>query len=72
MSDLDLQTPEHVANLMSSSKSEDEWNTNCNAVKKANGGYPSFWYPTIVMSGLLNRTASKFGASAEIKVAGVR
>lgn len=45
---------DQVASLMKSSNSEEEWNTNCDKVKAAFGGdYPSWWFATIVMSGLL-------------------
>ena len=41
-----------VVELMESSKSEQEWNDNCDKVKKACDGYPSFWYASIIMSGV--------------------
>jgi hypothetical protein len=44
-----------VIELMKSSKSETEWNANCDKVKRACNGYPPFWYKAIIMSGLLNR-----------------
>lgn len=53
---LDLTTPEGVKALMASSKGEDEWNNNCDKVKAANNGYPAFWYPTIILGGVLNET----------------
>ena len=43
---------QEVVALMKSSKSESEWNANCDKVKKACGGYPPFWYKAIVLSGL--------------------
>jgi len=45
---------QEVIDLMKSSKSEKEWNANCDKVKKICDGYPDFWYATIVMSGLVN------------------
>jgi hypothetical protein len=48
---------EQVVALMSSSTSEQQWNDNCDKVKKACGGYPSFWYTAIIMSGLLSQTS---------------
>jgi hypothetical protein len=45
---------------MESSTSESEWNANCDKVKKANNGYPHFWYETIVLSGVLSRTQRKW------------
>lgn len=52
---IDLKTPEGVKALMESSKSEKEWNDNCDKVKKANNGYPAFWYETILGTGLAAR-----------------
>ena len=50
-------TEQEVIDLMSSSRNEDEWNKNCDEVKsKFNGDYPSFWYYSIILSGVLNRT----------------
>lgn len=49
-----------VVELMKTSKTESEWNDNCDKVKKACGGYPSFWYPAVVMSGVMAETATKF------------
>ncbi len=59
---------QEVIELMKSSRSEDEWNTNCDAVKKACGGYPEFWHEAIVASGLAQETAASFGGSADINV----
>ena len=49
---------QEVVNLMKSSKSEEEWNANCDLVRKKCGGYPSFWYSAIVLSGVLSQTAA--------------
>ena len=35
-------TQQDVVDLMKSSKSEDEWNANCDKVKAEFGGYPDF------------------------------
>ncbi len=59
---------QEVVDMMKSSKSEAEWNANCDKMKKACGGYPSFWYGTIVLSGLATKTAASFGGSADIKI----
>ena len=52
----ELSTPEQVVSLMSSSKSEEEWNANCDKVKAAHKGYPNWWYKEIMMSGLAAKT----------------
>ncbi len=57
---IDITTIEGVIALMSSSKSEREWNDNCDKVKKVNGGYPSFWYDAIILSGILANTSAKW------------
>ncbi len=56
----DLTKQSDVVNLMKSSKSETEWNANCDKVKSANGGdYPSFWFAAIIMSGIINMPLSQ-------------
>ncbi len=51
---------QEVIALMESSTSETEWNANADTVKKRCGGYPSFWFPAVVVSGLLQRTKAKW------------
>ena len=58
--DNDLTTQSGVKALMESSASESEWNANCDKVKKANGGYPDFWYALIVLSGLVGKVQMKW------------
>ena len=53
---------EAVVDLMRSSKSEAEWNANCDAVKKACGGYPDFWYRAIVLSGVAAEVSARWKA----------
>lgn len=54
-------TKEQVVELMSSSKSEKEWNDNCDKVKKACGGYPSFWYSAVILGGVLAQAQMDHG-----------
>lgn len=49
-----------VVSLMESSKSEKEWNANCDKVKRACGGYPDFWYSAIITSGVLAKTQASW------------
>lgn len=35
---------QQVIDLMKSSKTHAEWNTNCDKVKRECGGYPEYWY----------------------------
>jgi hypothetical protein len=52
---------EDVVKLMSSSKTEEEWNANCDKVKDAhNGDYPNYWYETFLVSGLMSKITSNF------------
>ena len=52
---------DEVVALMKSSKSESEWNRNCDTVKAKCGGYPAFWFARIVASGLLSQVSSSWG-----------
>lgn len=54
---------QEVVALMKSSKSEAEWNANCDKVKKVCGGYPSFWYSAILLSEVAAEQTAKFGSS---------
>lgn len=63
-----LDDKERVVALMESSRSEQEWSDNCDAVKAEFGGYPSWWYPTIVMSGVLRRVSARWGGDDQIKI----
>lgn len=61
-------TEAEVIALMESSKSEEQWNANCGRVKAAFGGqYPPFWFPAIILSGLMRRVMGE--GSDEIKIA---
>lgn len=55
-----LSTPEQVVRLMEGSKSENEWNVNCDKVQAAHKGYPDWWYGAIVMSGVAAKTREKW------------
>ena len=59
---------QEVIELMSSSTTEKEWNTNCDKVKQACSGYPSFWWATIIQSGLASKIAEKWDGSAELTI----
>ncbi len=56
-----------VVALMETSKSEAEWNANCDKVKKACDGYPSFWYEAVIASGRAARLRDTWKKTA-IKV----
>lgn len=56
---------------MAASTSEEDWNSNCDTVKRAHNGYPEDWYVRIIASGLLKRTANKFGNSGEISIVAI-
>lgn len=57
----DLTTPEGLAGFMAASASEDDWNQRTEQVKKTFGGqYPSFWFQSIIMSGLLNEVMNRW------------
>ena len=54
-------TEQEVIALMEGSKTEEEWNTNCDIVKETFGGnYPGFWFVAINVSGILARKSLTF------------
>lgn len=59
---------EQVKELMRSSKTEQEWNNNCDVVKKSCNGYPSFWFTAIIASGLCGEVSKKFGKDDKIHI----
>lgn len=61
-------TKEEVVALMRASSSEQEWTANCATVKKSCNGYPDFWYHTIILSGLGDEIAARWGGDMQIKI----
>ncbi len=60
---------ENVVELMSTSKTKDEWAINVDIVKRANGDkYPSFWFAAIVSSGLMDRVSRRWGGDSGIHI----
>lgn len=62
---------QEVIALMVSSRSEQEWNNNCDEVKRRCGGYPSFWFAEIIASGLLKRVAATWGGSGDFQITSI-
>ena len=53
----DLTTKAGVEIHMLESANKLDWNKRCDEVKAANDGqYPDFWFETIILSGLLDKT----------------
>lgn len=69
MHQYDLRTPEGVKSFMSEATSDADWDKRIEAVLMANGGsYPSFWFATIMITGLAAKTAAKWGGNADIQI----
>ena len=41
--------------LLNGVKSEAEWNSACDKIKAACGGYPDWWYSEVIQTGLLDK-----------------
>lgn len=54
---MDLTKSESVVEYMKQATSDEDWDQRCDAVKGANSGYPSFWYPAIIASGLYEQVS---------------
>jgi len=55
---------DEVRALMESSRSQAEWDANCDRVKAVHGGeYPDFWFAAVIMSGLLGRVSQTWPKS---------
>lgn len=59
-------TRQQVIELMESSQSSEEWNANCDKVKKTCNGYPSFWFKEIILSGLAAKVTARWGGNDKI------
>ena len=58
---MNLTNISDVRDLMASSKSEKEWNENCDKVKAANNRkYPFKWYVEIILGGVLTTAQSNW------------
>ena len=53
-------TEQDVIDLMKSSRTEDEWASNCDKVKNHFGSLPDFWFRAIILSGLFIEVREKF------------
>ncbi len=61
-------TQQELVTLMESSQTEKQWNDNCDHVNKTCGGYPGFWFKSIVMSGLMGRVSARWGGTDQIQI----
>jgi len=59
---------DEVVELMESSRTPEEWNANCDKVKRACDGYPDFWFAAVVSSGLAGRVMAAFGRDDKIHI----
>jgi hypothetical protein len=56
-----IKTPDDLVEFMTKATSEKDWNDRCDKIKEAFGGdYPEFWYTSIVLSGVLLATKSRW------------
>lgn len=53
-------TVDEVVDFMSQSISEEDWDKRCDEVKRRCNGCPQFWYPAIVLSGLMGKVESRW------------
>lgn len=62
-----------VVELMKSSETEKEWEENCETVYKAcGGGYPSFWYKAVILSGVCRQTSAKWGGTDQVSITKIK
>ena len=60
---------QEVVDLMSMSRTAEDWRDNCDYVKMCFGGdYPTFWWQAIIQSGLADSILSRWGASTKLTV----
>ena len=49
-----------VIELMETSQSAKEWDSNCDKVKEACNGYPPFWWASIIQSGRADQIMARW------------
>ncbi len=54
---------QEVTDYMKAATSEADWDDRADEVKRRCDGYPSFWYMTIVVSGLMNQVVQSWDKS---------
>lgn len=58
--------------MLEAAQNGDEWNLACDRIKLTRGGaYPSDWWPTVKLSGLMDRVLARFGETSDIKISPV-
>lgn len=51
---------------LNATSTEAEWNTACEELKAEFGGYPSDWFPRVIMGGIADRAQRRFAQSRPI------
>jgi len=64
----DLTDQTNAVELLKASKSDKEWNAACDAIKEANGGYPSWWYMVVIAQRLPQEVAAKWQGDGSLHV----
>ena len=53
-------TEDGLRSYMEGATSQSDWNNRCDRVKKFHEGYPDFWFPTVMLSGLANNVTKRW------------
>lgn len=53
--------------MLEACESEEDWNKACDKIK-SEGGYPSDWYATVVLSGTMARIAARWKGDDQIRI----
>lgn len=62
-------TPAYTLAALAGCTSSREWGAVCDDVKRENnGGYPGWWFPTMIQSGVIDDAAVRFGGRPGITV----
>lgn len=61
-------TEQGLSAFMGEATNEQDWNSRCDHVKSRHNGYPHFWFMTVVLSGLLDRTRANWGKPVTLTV----
>lgn len=64
----DLTKERQAVELLKSSQSAREWDASVDKIRRANGGYPRWWYKAVILPGIEGRQISKWSEESKVQI----
>lgn len=64
----DLTNEDQAVELLKSSQSARDWDTNVDGIRQANGGYPRWWYKAVILPGIEGQQISKWSEESKVQI----